>query len=107
MAIRVQTKSLDGGRALNSRVAANDRIAEKAERLHFHSRVPMLCECDAAECRALVMIGLEDYRGIRQQDALLLAPGHRVEGADPLGKTPDYTIARQSDPPREGNGHRT
>ena len=35
---------------------ANDRIAEKAERLRFVSRVPMLCECSDRDCRAVVMV---------------------------------------------------
>jgi hypothetical protein len=58
---------------------ANDRIAEKAERLRFVSRVPMLCECSDSECRTVVMVGLEDYHAIRRDDdALVTAPGHAV-----------------------------
>jgi hypothetical protein len=56
---------------------ANDRIAEKAERLRFVSRVPMICECSDGDCRTVVMVGLEDYRAIRRDnEALLTAPGH-------------------------------
>ena len=59
---------------------ANDRIAEKAERLRFVSLVPMLCECSDPYCGTLVMIRLENYRAIRRDaDALLTAPGHSGE----------------------------
>jgi hypothetical protein len=57
--------------------AANDRIADKAEALRFVSRVPMLCECSALDCRAIVMIGLEEFRQLRRcSDNLLITPGH-------------------------------
>ena len=39
---------------------ANDRIAEKAEQLRFVSRVPMLCECSAPDCRTVVLVGLDE-----------------------------------------------
>ena len=62
--------------------SANDRIAEKAEQLHFVSRVPMLCECGDPGCRAIVMIGLHDYRATRRRsDGVITAPGHDVEAA--------------------------
>ena len=62
---------------------ANDRIAEKAERLRFVSRVPMLCECGDLDCRKVVMIRLEDYRAMRRdRDALLTAPGHSADESD-------------------------
>jgi hypothetical protein len=59
--------------------AANERIAEKAERLHFVSRVPMLCECGSPGCEAIVMIGLREYRELRRdEEAFLTAPGHEI-----------------------------
>ena len=64
---------------------ANDRIAEKARRLHVVSRIPMLCECGAPGCRAIVMVGLDDHRRLRRDDGVLLAPGHSAEAADPDG----------------------
>ena len=74
---------------------ANDRIAAKAEQLRFVSRVPMLCECSARGCRAVVMIGLSDYRELRRRgDALLVAPGHETPGAELHERTPDYDIRR-------------
>ena len=61
---------------------ANDRIAEKAERLRFVSRVPMLCECSDRDCRTVVMVRLEDYHAIRRdRAAFLTAPGHAGEAA--------------------------
>jgi hypothetical protein len=65
----------EGARAMDAR-NANDRIAEKAEQLRFVSRVPMLCECSEPSCRAIVMIGLGDYRALRRNDGILTAPGH-------------------------------
>jgi len=84
MTVRAQIgKAAEGGaRALDAR-AANDRIAEKARRLHFVSGVPMLCECTAPDCRTLVMIALDDYRTIRcDPGAFLAAPGHEVDGTE-------------------------
>jgi hypothetical protein len=78
MAVRVDTRERAEGddRALDAR-AANDRIAEKAEQLRFVSRVPMLCECSAPDCRELVMIALDDYRALRRAPGnSLTAPGH-------------------------------
>jgi hypothetical protein len=72
---------------------ANDRIAEKAEQLRFVSRVPMLCECSAADCRTVVLIGLADYRKLRQSpDLYLTAPGHDAGTAALERRTPDYEI---------------
>lgn len=83
MATRVYDTPSDreGERDMDAR-KANDRIAEKAEWLRFVSRVPMLCECSATECRSIVMIGLGDYRALRRSDGVLLAPGHSAESAD-------------------------
>lgn len=65
-----------GARAIDAR-QANDRIAEKAERLRCVSRVPMMCECSDRDCRAVVMIRLEDYHATRRDgDAVLTARGH-------------------------------
>jgi hypothetical protein len=60
---------------------ANDRIAVKAEQLRFVSRVPMLCECTAPDCRTIVMVALEDYYEIRLEGGSVIAPGHAREGA--------------------------
>lgn len=84
MAIRVETHepAAGGGQSLSVR-AANDRIAEKAALLRFVSRVPMRCECGAPECRALVLISLDDYRELRADpDNVLTAPGHPSRGAE-------------------------
>jgi hypothetical protein len=76
---------------------ANDRIADKAGQLRFVSRVPMLCECSAPGCRTIVMVGLDDYREIRQtEDSFLTAPGHQTEGAVLATRTPAYDVHRAS-----------
>ena len=76
--------------------AANDRIADKAERLRFQSRVPMICECSDTDCRDLVMIRLEEYRALRQDpNNFLTAPGHDADRAELLTETPGYDIRRE------------
>ncbi len=72
---------------------ANDRIADKAERLRFVSRVPMICECSDPDCRAVVMVRLEDYRAIRRDgDAILTAPGHSAEESHLESEAPGYDV---------------
>jgi hypothetical protein len=84
--------------------AANERIAEKAERLHFVSRVPMLCECSRPACRSIVMISLDEYRRIRgDRNAFLTAPGHEIQGAVLHEEASTYAVHRRDD---EENGDR-
>jgi hypothetical protein len=72
---------------------ANDRIAEKAERLRFVSRVPMLCECSDPDCRKVVMVRLEDYHAIRRDgEAFLTAPGHSAEESHLESETSGYDV---------------
>lgn len=86
---------------------ANDRIAEKAERLRFVSRVPMLCECSDPDCRTVVMVRLEDYHAIRcDRDALLVAPGHSVEDSHLESETPGYDV-RHDDSRRDDDALRS
>jgi hypothetical protein len=86
---------------------ANERIARKAEHLHFVSRVPMMCECDAPDCRTIVMIGLDDYREIRRNsDQFLTAVGHELEGAEMRQETPTYAVQRLIRPGDAGSGDR-
>ncbi len=81
-----------GARALDAR-QANDRIAEKAERMRFISRVPMLCECSDRDCRTVVMVHLEDYHAIRRDgDAFLTAPGHSAEESHLESETSGYDV---------------
>ena len=81
-----------GARALDAR-QSNDRIAEKAERLRFVSRVPMLCECSDTACRKVVMVRLEDYHAIRADgDAVLTAPGHATEESHLESETSGYDV---------------
>jgi hypothetical protein len=80
---------------------ANDRIAEKAERLRFVSRVPMLCECTDRDCRTIVMVRLADYYAIRADaEAFLTAPGHSAEASYVESETSSYDV-RRNDAPRD------
>jgi hypothetical protein len=85
--------------------AANERIAEKAKRLQFVSRVPMLCECDAPDCRAVVMITLDEYHELRRDpDSFLTAADHPIEGAQPRRETSTYAIQRTTRESRNADG---
>ena len=87
--------------------AGNDRIAEQAERLQFVSRVPMLCECGARDCRTIVLIDLDDYHEIRRDpDSFLTAPGHDVEGSEVQTERPDYAVRRAHRDSGKTNGGR-
>jgi hypothetical protein len=64
--------------------ASNDRIAKRASALHFTSRVPMLCECHDAGCRAIVPLSLDDFHELRERGGLVLWDDHfsgRLESA--------------------------
>lgn len=72
---------------------ANERIAEKAEHLHFVSRVPMMCECSAPACQTLLMIALPDYRALRDKpSSILVAPGHLAEDAELHQEAANYHV---------------
>ena len=87
--------------------ARNDRIAEKAQWLHFRSRVPMLCECGRPGCQTLVLISLDDYHEIRSDPGnFLTAPGHGIEGAELQKRAPSHEIHRGSRSRGNGNGDR-
>src|SRR5690349_15796547 len=104
MAVRADTRErMEGNRALDAR-AANDRIADKAEQLRFHSRVPMMCECSNTDCRELVMVWLEEYRALREdRNNFLTARGHDADQADLLEETPDYDVRRAGHVRRNGD----
>lgn len=96
MAVRVDREEPAEGsnRPLDAR-AANDRIAEKAQRLQFHSRVPMLCECGRQGCQTLLMVSLPEYEQIRRDtDNFLTAPGHEIDGASLSERGSDYDVRR-------------
>jgi len=109
MAIRVARQQAAGGdeRSLDAR-AANDRVAEKAKRLQFVNRVPMICECSNRECHAIVMVRLDEYEEIRRDpEAFLVAHGHELEGSRPQSETADYVVRRLTgDRPANGDGDR-
>jgi hypothetical protein len=86
---------------------ANDRIAQKAEQLRFVSRVPMLCECSAPACRAIVMVALSDYYEIRlTEDSFITAPGHAAENAALASRTGEYEVHRAGRRRGEDGGSR-
>ena len=106
MAVRVERQEPAEGskRPVDAR-AANDRIAEKARRLQFLSRVPMLCECSTPSCHTLVMVGLDEYEQIRaDRDSFLTAPGHEVEGAALREARGDFEIRGRRQWHREEDG---
>jgi hypothetical protein len=71
---------------------SNERIAEQAERLHFVSRVPMVCECADGDCRQIILLGLEEYRAARLEADFLTAPGHAIANAGPAERRRDYWL---------------
>jgi hypothetical protein len=80
---------------------ANDRIAEKAARLRFVSRVPMLCECSTPSCRTVVMVSLTDYHALRDDEtAFLTAPGHTAASGSHLqSETAAYDVHQDDSRP--------
>ena len=76
--------------------ASNERIAARAQRYRFTSRVPMLCECSDESCGELFLISLDDYREARTRDLFLTVPEHVVEDAAPVGREADYWLQAAS-----------
>ena len=106
MAIRVERQEPEGSNRTVDARAANDRIAEKARRLQFHSRVPMVCECRTPGCQAILMISLSEYEEIRNdRDSFLTAPGHEIDGAKVVERRSGYEVRRAA-PGCTGNGGR-
>jgi hypothetical protein len=56
--------------------ASNDHIADRAEALHFVSRVPLLCECAEDGCRELVLVSLDEFQRLRRTGDPVITPGH-------------------------------
>jgi hypothetical protein len=62
--------------------SANDRIADKARELGWHSAIPLLCECSDQRCFARVELTLDVYEDVRSHpQRYLTAAGHEVAGA--------------------------
>jgi hypothetical protein len=75
--------------------AGNERIAERAKRLQFVSRVPMLCECDDPACSQIVLIALDAYQQVRRdRRRYLTAPNHTLGAATVETKTDAYWLQR-------------
>ena len=108
MAVRVERQEPAEGsnRPLDAR-AANDRIADKAQRLQFLSRVPMLCECSTPGCQTLLMLSLDEYKEIRSEPhSFITAPGHEIEDAQLAEQRPGYEVRRASQHRHGKNGDR-
>lgn len=73
--------------------SSNDHVAERAVRLHFVSRVPMLCECSDPGCQAIILIGLERYDELRES-GFFTAVGHTIENAGPALREDGYWLQR-------------
>jgi hypothetical protein len=73
--------------------SSNDRIARRAVRLRFVSRVPMLCECSDQRCQAIVLVGLERYDELRET-GFFTAPDHEVDDAEPALREESYWVQR-------------
>lgn len=58
--------------------AANKRIAEKALRLRFVSRIPFICECSDSRCQEFVLLFPHEYAE-RSARAYVTLPGHPLE----------------------------
>jgi hypothetical protein len=71
--------------------SSNDRIAERAVRLHFVSRVPLLCECSDRGCESIILIALERYAELRPR-GFLTAPDHAVSGGTPELREDGYWL---------------
>ena len=57
---------------------ANQRIVERAARLRFAARIPLLCECSDPNCRELILATLDEYWRSRSAASrgYLVLPGH-------------------------------
>ncbi|HSC51614.1 MAG TPA: hypothetical protein VLD16_15235 [Gaiellaceae bacterium] len=76
--------------------AANARVAREAARQKFHARLPMLCECDDADCDEVFLIRPEAFRAASASPGVTLtAPHHRLEGAQLEQKLPEYWLQRR------------
>ena len=78
--------------------SSNDRIAERALRLRFVSRVPMLCECSDERCQAIVLVGLDRYAELRES-GFFTAPDHAVDDAEPAVREGGYWLQRPAGDP--------
>ena len=60
--------------------AANERIIQRAARLRFTARVPVMCECSDPSCYEIFPIALDEYWRLRSGGGYLVAPAHTVVG---------------------------
>lgn len=72
---------------------SNDRIAERAAKLRFVSRVPMLCECGDPDCQTIILIGLDRYQELRETGFFTTAD-HTIDDAEPALREDGYWLQR-------------
>jgi hypothetical protein len=70
---------------------SNERIAEKAIRLRFASRVPFICECSEASCREFILLHPSEYLE-RSEHGDVVLPGHPVSAARPTAAEGGATL---------------
>lgn len=59
--------------------AANEKIAASAQEYDLTGRVPFICECAEESCTNVVLVDLDEYRGIRSHPRHFLnVPGHEA-----------------------------
>jgi hypothetical protein len=73
---------------------ANERIAVKAARLEFVSRLPLHCECSNPDCDALVLVDHDAYRKAAEHGYYLTSPGHGVTAAEVCDQQEGYWVHR-------------
>ena len=73
--------------------SSNEHIADRAVRLRFVSRVPMLCECGDPRCQMIMLIGLARYHQLRES-GFITAPDHTIEDAEPVLREDGYRLHR-------------
>ena len=77
--------------------AANNRIADRADRLQFLARIPMLCECEDPDCSDLIPLNREEYLRVRSNPShFLTRPSHQLTGAQPVAKDERYWVQRRN-----------
>jgi hypothetical protein len=79
---------------------ANDKIGERAEALDIVSEpVPFLCECADSSCTDVILLTLEEYSRVRQNELRFIdAPGHDAAAggwAQPVETHDGYVVVEK------------
>ena len=77
--------------------SANERIDERRRELDLDGRTPYLCECEDPECTQLIPLTLDEYSGIRSNEAqFVIASGHPSRG-EPVEDRDGYVVVLKDD----------